>query len=135
MKILLKLQSIRQDFLLFPIIVLTLTACEQNTPQTQPFNQAKPKVTVAAPLVKDITDWDEFTGRLYPVESVEIRPRVSGYLQSIHFVEGSLVKEGDLLYVIDPRPYQAILDQTKAELSRARAGLKRAEIKLTRAKD
>ncbi|RKZ46911.1 MAG: efflux transporter periplasmic adaptor subunit [Gammaproteobacteria bacterium] len=135
MNIFLKSQSIRQDFLLFSIIVLTLTACEQNTPQAQPFNQAKPKVTVAVPLVKDITDWDEFTGRLYAVESVEIRPRVSGYLQSIHFQEGSLVKEGDLLYIIDPRPFQAILDRTKAELSRARANLELAENNLRRAEN
>jgi multidrug efflux system membrane fusion protein len=70
---------------------------------------------------------------LYAVESVEIRPRVSGYLQSIHFEEGSLVNKGDLLYVIDPRPYQAVLDQVRADVTRAKASLDLAENDLARA--
>ncbi len=79
-----------------------------------------PQVTVATPLVRKITDWDEYTGRLAAVESVEIRARVSGYLESVHFQDGALVKRGDLLFVIDPRPYQAALDEARAEYSRAR---------------
>ena len=122
-----------QASILFAFILMMLVACEKDSPQGPPPEQPAPQVTVATPLVKDVTDWDEFTGRLYAVESVEVRPRVSGYLQSIHFEEGSLVKAGDLLYVIDPRPYQAILDQAKAELTRAKAALELAENDLTRA--
>ncbi len=133
MNILLKSNPTYQACLLFALTSLMLVACEKNSSQPPPPEQPAPQVTVATPLVKDVTDWDEFTGRLYAVESVEIQPRVSGYLQSIHFEEGSLVKAGDLLYVIDPRPYQAILDQAKAELTRARAALELAENDLTRA--
>ncbi len=80
---------------------------------------APPQVTVATPLVRKITDWDEYTGRLAAVESVEIRARVTGYLQSVHFQDGALVKRGDLLFVIDPRPYQAALDGARAAHNRA----------------
>ncbi|OAD23205.1 multidrug-efflux system secretion protein, HlyD family, partial [Candidatus Thiomargarita nelsonii] len=58
-------------------------------------------------MVKAVTDWDEYTGQLAPVKSVEIRARVSDYLQSVHFRDGAIVKKGDLLFVIDLRPYQA----------------------------
>jgi multidrug efflux pump subunit AcrA (membrane-fusion protein) len=78
-----------------------------------------PEVSVAKPLLRPITDWDEYTGRLAAVDAVEIRARVSGYLQSMHFREGALVETGDLLFVIDPRPYEAVLDQARAELTRA----------------
>jgi RND family efflux transporter MFP subunit len=82
-----------------------------------------PAVTMAQPLAKSITDWDEYTGRVEAVEAVEVRARVSGYLQSIHFDEGGMIEEGDLLYVIDPRPYRAILEQAAAELTRAQVRL------------
>jgi RND family efflux transporter MFP subunit len=78
---------------------------------------------MAHPLAKSITDWDEYTGRVEAVEAVEVRARVSGYLQSIHFDEGGMIEEGDLLYVIDPRPYRAILEQAAAELTRAQVRL------------
>jgi RND family efflux transporter MFP subunit len=84
---------------------------------------AAPEVSVARPLVRPITDWDEYTGRLEAVDAVEIRARVTGYLQSRHFDEGALVEKGDLLFVIDPRPYEAVLDQAKAELARAQIRL------------
>src|SRR6476661_6472954 len=80
-----------------------------------------PQVSVASALERDVTEWDEFTGRLEAVESVEIRPRVAGYIESVHFTEGGLVKKGDLLFVIDPRPYKAELDRAQAELTRAEA--------------
>src|ERR1700724_3255016 len=66
-----------------------------------------PQVSVAKVLEKRVKDWDEFTGRMQAVETVEIRPRVSGYIDRIAFTEGSQVKSGDLLFIIDPRPYQA----------------------------
>ena len=93
-----------------------------------------PQVTVAKPLVKQITDWDEYTGRLAAVESVEMRARVSGYLESVHFRHGAIVQKDDLLFVIDPRPYQAKLDEAEAELTRARVKLQLAGNDLERAK-
>jgi RND family efflux transporter MFP subunit len=80
---------------------------------------AAPQVSVAAALERDVTEWDEFTGRLEAVESVEIRPRVTGYIDSVNFSEGSVVHKGDLLFVIDQRPYRAELTRTQAELARA----------------
>ena len=67
-------------------------------------------------------DWDEFTGRLQAVETVEIRPRVSGYIDKVAFIEGSLVKSGALLFVIDPRPYQAEYDRAAADVKRIQDG-------------
>jgi multidrug efflux pump subunit AcrA (membrane-fusion protein) len=63
-----------------------------------------PQVSVASALEREVTEWDEFTGRVEAVESVEIRPRVTGYIESVNFSEGSTVRKGDLLFVIDPRP-------------------------------
>src|SRR6516165_7193868 len=77
---------------------------------------APPPVTVATPIRKEVVEWDEYTGRTEAVESVEIRPRVSGYIDQISFKEGQLVKAGDVLFVIDPRPYQDVLDQANANL-------------------
>ena len=85
-------------------------------------------VSVAAAIQRDVVDWDEFTGRVEAVESVEIRPRVTGYIQSVNFTEGSVVRKGDLLFVIDPRPYRAELAKAEAELTRAVA---RAELSQT----
>jgi RND family efflux transporter MFP subunit len=84
---------------------------------------------------KEVAEWDEFTGRVEAVESVEIRPRVSGYITEIQFKAGAIVKKGELLFVIDPRPYQADYDRAAAELERAQAQLKLAEVDLGRAKE
>src|SRR5437764_3341581 len=92
-------------------------------------------VNVVTVVEKEVNEWDEFTGRLDPVESVEIRPRVSGYITEIHFEAGAIVKKGDLLYVIDPRPYQADFDRASAEVDRMDAQLKLAQIELNRAKE
>jgi multidrug efflux system membrane fusion protein len=89
-----------------------------------------PEVSVAPVLSKPVGQWDEFTGRVAAVESVELRPRVSGYVQRVAYAEGQEVRKGDLLFVIDPRPYQAALDRAQAELARARA-----ESQLARAQD
>jgi RND family efflux transporter MFP subunit len=80
-------------------------------------------VTVTTVATRVIQEWDEYTGRLRAVETVEIRPRVSGYIQSVNFTDGQMVKQGDLLFVIDPRPYQAVLDAARAELARTEASL------------
>jgi len=80
-----------------------------------------PPVTVSKPIQKSITEWDEYTGRFVPVATVEVRARVSGFIESIHFKDGQIVKKDDLLFVIDQRPYQIAVEQAKADLERARA--------------
>ena len=80
-----------------------------------------PPVTVSKPIQKSITEWDEYTGRFVAVATVEVRARVSGFIESIHFRDGQIVKQGDLLFVIDQRPYQIAVEQAKADLERARA--------------
>lgn len=80
-----------------------------------------PPVTVAAPLAKRVINWDEFTGRFEASEQVEVRARVSGFLDSIHFRDGDLVKAGDLLFTIDQRPYKLAVDAARAEVARAKA--------------
>lgn len=91
-----------------------------------------PPVTVARPLQKTITEWDEYTGRFTAVEVVEVRARVSGFIDSIHFQEGQIVKQGDLLFVIDPRPYKLAVEQAKADLERAKAKLEIASLDVQR---
>ncbi len=82
-----------------------------------------PKVTVSHPQMATVTNWDEYPGHIEAVESVEIRPRVSGHIDSIQFQDGAEVKVGDLLFVIDPRPYQASAEQASAERQRAETRL------------
>jgi RND family efflux transporter MFP subunit len=92
-----------------------------------------PPVTVAKPVVKDIIDYDEFTGRFFATDAVEVRSRVSGYLDTVAFEDGAYVNKGDLLFVIDRRPYKATLDQAQATLVSAQARLKFAQTDLERA--
>ncbi|PWR21086.1 efflux transporter periplasmic adaptor subunit [Zavarzinia compransoris] len=80
-------------------------------------------VTVAKPLLRQIAEWDDFTGRFAPVSSVEVRARVSGYLDSIHFKDGQEVSKGQLLYVIDPRPFEAVVERARADVDAAEAAL------------
>lgn len=80
-----------------------------------------PAVTVAQVLVRPVDDSDEFTGRLQAVDTIQLRPRVSGYVDSVHFKEGAIVRKGDLLFRIDPRPYQAEVDRLNANLAEAKA--------------
>ena len=89
-------------------------------------------VTVSAPLVQTITDWDEYTGRFEAVERVEIRARVSGFLETVHFREGEIVQKNDLLFQIDPRPFVAARAAARAALSRANVQLELAEKELAR---
>lgn len=87
-----------------------------------------PEVTVAKPIARRLTDWDEFTGRLIARDKVEVRARVSGYLTKVHFKEGTEVKEGDLLFTIDPRPYEAIVQRAEAVLAQAKTNADLANI-------
>ena len=90
-------------------------------------------VTVAFPAKEKITEWDEFTGRIDAAESVMLFSQVTGYLQSIHFKDGSEVKKGDLLFQIDPRPFQAVLDQMLAQQEQAKVKLELAKSEFDRA--
>jgi RND family efflux transporter MFP subunit len=91
-----------------------------------------PAVTVAKPLIREMEEWNDFTGQFEPLESVEVRARVSGYLESINFTDGQLVKKGDLLFVIEPRPFELALETSKAQIAQAEAQLQLAQAQLER---
>src|SRR5258706_15156771 len=97
-------------------IDLILTGCGKHAAETAP---APPVVSVAQPIAREVVEWDEYIGRLESPETVEVRARVSGYLDKVHFKEGKEVKKGDLLFTIDPRPYQAEYDRADADHQRA----------------
>jgi multidrug efflux system membrane fusion protein len=112
---------------IFPLALaatLVLSACGQAPDAMQQL--PAPKVSVAEVIEQPINEWDEFTGRLEAPQSVEVRPRVSGYIDKVAFAEGGLVKKGDLLFQIDPRPFQAEVKRLEAQLQQARANLTRA---------
>jgi RND family efflux transporter MFP subunit len=111
-------------------VVSALAACGEN-PQQQAA-PSPPAVTVAAPIKREIVDYDEYVGRFVAIDSVEVRARVSGYLDGVHFTDGQLVKEGDLLFTIDKRPFENALAQARANLAQARANLAYAEGDLQR---
>jgi RND family efflux transporter MFP subunit len=109
-------------------IAMLCAACSKPPPPAQP----PPSVVVASPLAQRVADWDDYSGRFEAEESVEVRSRVSGAIQSIHFKDGALVKQGQLLFVIDPRPYAAALARARAALAGARAVLANADAELKR---
>jgi RND family efflux transporter MFP subunit len=110
---------------------LTVAACGETVPaRTAPL----PEVTVAQPLVKTIVDWDSYVGRFEPVQRVDLRPRVSGHLVGIHFEDGELVEAGDLLFAIDPRPFEAALDEAKGRAAAASARVENVRTELERAR-
>lgn len=114
------------------LLVLGLAACEQKQAQTQEAPPAAPQVTITRPARKTVADRDEYVGRFIAVDSVEVRARVSGYLDAIHFQDGQMVKKGELLFTIDRRPFQTTLDQARANLTQAKANLAFAESDLAR---
>ncbi len=91
-----------------------------------------PSVTVSQPLQRPIIEWDEYTGRFDATETVEVRARVSGYLTEVRFTDGQEVKEGDLLFVIDPRPFERALELAKAELDQARVKVQNSSLDVVR---
>ena len=101
----------------------------------QPPSPPPPAVTVTKVLQKVVTEWDEYTGRLAAVDEVDVRAQVSGYLESIHFKDGQMVKKGDLLFVIDRRPYQAVYDRAFAQQKQAEAALSLADVNLARTQE
>ena len=117
--------------LITPLAALILSSCARNEAAETP--AAPPPVQAAKVVSKPVTEFDEFTGRFEAVERVEVRPRVSGYVMATKFEQGHEVKKGDILYVIDPRPYQATLKHAQAELTRARTQTALAQSERVRA--
>jgi RND family efflux transporter MFP subunit len=113
------------------LLVWIIAGCGQKSEFVEP---PPPKVTVAKPVQQDVTDYLEFTGTTRAFEEAEVRARVSGFLESMHFTPGTDVEKGDLLFVIDPKEYQAEVNGAKAEVQSAKAQRKLAKIELARAK-
>src|SRR4051794_16419980 len=113
------------------LLVLALSGCSEKPPQ-QAAAPAAPPVTVAEPTKRTVTDWDEFTGRFEAVEEVQVRARVGGYVTNVEFRDGAMVKTGELLYVIDPRPFEAVAAQAGGQLADARAKAELAKRELDR---
>jgi RND family efflux transporter MFP subunit len=108
-----------------------LASCERSGPPATA--SSVPSVTVAVPVQKRLKEWDEYVGRLASPKTVEIRARVSGYLEQVHAKDGAQVKEGDLLFTIDPRSYKATVERAAAELERAKTRLELAASEARRA--
>jgi RND family efflux transporter MFP subunit len=108
-----------------------LSGCASPAAQAAP--PPAPPVTAARALARDVTEWNEFTGRLEAVHHVDVRPRVSGLIAAVHFTEGAIVRRGDLLFEIDARPFQAEVDRLRADLARARAAAARTAAERGRA--
>ncbi|HBD20748.1 MAG TPA: efflux transporter periplasmic adaptor subunit, partial [Arenimonas sp.] len=116
----------------FALTLAVLAACGS---EAQEHGSLAPAQVSVAPVVsRPVAHWDEFTGRIAAVETVELRPRVSGYIESVNFREGQEVKKGDVLFVLDARSYRAELDRAQAELSRARSEAALAGSELARAR-
>ena len=117
-------------FLVAPLTLATLVAsCGERQPQGGP---PPPAVTVATPVKRTVFDYDEYVGRFTAINSVEVRARVSGYLDQLHFKDGQIVKQGDLLFTIDKRPFQNTLDQARANLVQAQSNVSFTESDYTR---
>ncbi|HTF77086.1 MAG TPA: efflux RND transporter periplasmic adaptor subunit [Bradyrhizobium sp.] len=116
---------------LIALLALSLSGCGDKPPQQAA--AGPPPVTVAQPTKRTVTDWDEFTGRFEAVEEVQVRARVGGFVTSVEFRDGAFVGPGDLLYVIDARPFEAVAEQADGQLSDARAKAELAKRELDRA--
>jgi membrane fusion protein, multidrug efflux system len=126
--------DIRSLYGLAPALVLLagiLSGCGESKPPQAA--AAAPPVTVAQPVKRTVTDWDEFTGRFDAVQQVQIRPRVGGFITAVEFRDGAFVGTGDLLYLIDARPFEAVATQAEGQLSDARAKVELGKRELDRA--
>ena len=116
------------------LVMLAMIGCGKPVdPGAQPARPPAADVKIAQPLAQDVTEWDEYTGRIEAVSSVDVRARVSGYLEKVNFKAGAKVKKGDLLFLIDPKPFSAQLQYAEAELERAKAKRELAKNDLERA--
>src|SRR5215208_5573113 len=113
-------------------MILLLAGCGQGQQPAQT-TPPPPTVTVSNPIKRTVVDHDEYVGRFVAIDSVEVRARVSGYLEKVHFTDGQLVKQGDLLFTVDRRPFPTTLEQVRANLAQSRANLAYAESDLNRA--
>jgi membrane fusion protein, multidrug efflux system len=113
------------------LLAVPLSGCGESKPP--PAAAAPPPVTVAQPVKRTVTDWDEFTGRFDAVGEVQVRARVGGFITAVEFREGTFVKAGDLLYLIDARPFEAVATQAEGQLSDARAKVELGKRELDRA--
>src|SRR3546814_6371167 len=104
-------------------LTLLLAGCSSGDSAAPP---PAPQVTVATPLVQQVVDWDDYVGRFEAIQRVEVKPRVTGYLQRVHFRDGQYVEAGQTLFTVDARPARAQLDQARAQLARAEASLANA---------
>jgi RND family efflux transporter MFP subunit len=109
-----------------------LAGCGEEQNQSENAAAPPPAVTVASPLVQELIEWDEFTGRFEAVEDVVVRARVTGYVQEIHFTDGQMVEAGQLLFTIDPRTYEADFAAARAQLNAAEAARRLATDELAR---
>ena len=125
------MRSLRPSFLVTPLIAAALLGAGPAVAQMP--GAPPPGVTVAKPVVREIVEQDQYTGRFDPIEFVEVRARVTGYLDKIMFQDGANVKKGDVLFVIDRRPYKATLEQAQAALVSAKARLSFTQTDLERA--
>jgi membrane fusion protein, multidrug efflux system len=123
--------SLRDLRALIILLAVALSGCGDKPPP--PAAAAAPPVTVAQPTKRTVTDWDEFTGRFEAVEEVQVRARVGGFVTNVEFRDGAFVNAGDLLYVIDARPFEAVAEQADGQLSDARAKAELAKRELDRA--
>jgi len=122
--------SLRNLVPLALLLAVGLSGCSDKPPP--PAAAGAPPVTVAQPTKRTVTDWDEFTGRFEAVEEVQIRARVGGFVTSVEFRDGAFVNTGDLLYVIDSRPFEAVAEQADGQLADARAKVELAKRELDR---
>ena len=115
---------------LMVLLAVALSGCGNKPPQQAA--AAAPPVTVAQPTKRTVTDWDEFTGRFDAVEEVQVRARVGGFVTNVEFKDGDMVHAGDLLYLIDSRPFEAVAEQADGQLADARAKAELAKRDLDR---
>ncbi|MET4118323.1 multidrug efflux system membrane fusion protein [Bradyrhizobium sp. JR1.5] len=113
------------------LLALALVGC-QDKAQSQAAAPPPPSVTVAQPVKRTVTDWDEFTGRFEAIEEVQVRARVGGFIDRVAFTDGAIVHAGDLLYIIDPRPFEAVALRAQGQLDDARAKEELAKRELDR---
>ena len=119
---------------LIGLAALVLASCGEKQQAQAPGAPPPPSVSVANPVEKKVVEWDEYTGRFEPLDTVEVRARISGVLNEVKFTDGAVVKKGDLLFVIDPRPFQRVLDRDRAALQGAKVQVEFAQKDLERAR-